>query len=191
MKENRNLIPPCVSFPLSGRGSSLSDSADSADSAERHECRFMEIEEYIPDCRTSQVELRRELIGEYAGSHAPSVWGNTPIVRNRTRILIHISFCPTGKKVRKRFSSVRKRPRRAAPGGGGNLCSGVTRAATPGIPRGRRSSLSRSVSSGLSPFPRPRERGASRPRALSRRLRTARWHIPVQRYIPSPSHRNP
>jgi hypothetical protein len=32
------------------------------------------------------VDLRRELTGEYTGSHATSVGGNTILVRNRTRI---------------------------------------------------------------------------------------------------------
>lgn len=32
------------------------------------------------------MELRKELIGEYTGSHAPSVRGSTLVVRNRTRI---------------------------------------------------------------------------------------------------------
>jgi hypothetical protein len=44
------------------------------------------MEEYFPDPRTIQMELKKELIGEYSGGHALSVGENTLVVRNRTRI---------------------------------------------------------------------------------------------------------
>lgn len=47
---------------------------------------YISIGESLPERRDSQMELRRDLIGEYTGSFTPSAKGNRLVVRNRTRI---------------------------------------------------------------------------------------------------------
>jgi len=60
---------------------------------------YIPIGEYLPERQISQMDLKKELIGEYTGSFAPSVGGTRLLVRNRTRIFQsekgHLSYVIT------------------------------------------------------------------------------------------------
>lgn len=57
------------------------------------------IGEYFTECRKRNMDLKKDLVGEYTGSFAPSINGKRMMVRNRTRIFEsekgHLSYVIT------------------------------------------------------------------------------------------------
>jgi hypothetical protein len=107
MRENRKMRTPVVRIPSGGKKGPLRRIRRGVTYANIYAWRNA-----FGTSRKSQMEMKKDLVGEYTGSHAPTVKGVTHLVRNRTRIYEsekgHLSYVITEQVTDQKRSLIRR-----------------------------------------------------------------------------------